>query len=453
MSSSTESLESSVDLGLDEEPPGPFTQPLLPVLFPPPPVASCEGVWELGYPLRKRKKPKGYSSFAEGSRKVASPAKAPWGPNLRTKAFRKTFFAQVPDKLWNDWYWQLQNRFRSLNQLDRILRLSEEERQAMCQGGLQLPVAITPYYASLLDPLDPDHPLRRMVVPRPAEFIHSPGEAADPLGEETHSPVPGLVHRYPDRVLLLAHDFCSTYCRYCTRSRLVGHGEMAATPARLQAALDYIRRTPTVRDVLVSGGDPLTLSDERLEQILSALRAIRHVEIIRLGTKVPAVLPQRITPALCRMLRKYHPLWISLHFQHPEECTAEAYQACSRLADAGIPLGAQTVLLKGINDSVETMRELVHRLLQMRVRPYYLFQCDPIYGSAHFRTPVSKGIEIIQGLRGYTSGYAVPHYVVDLPGGGGKVPLQPEYLVGRDANDLVFRNFEGKTFRYPDPIP
>jgi len=445
MSSTTESAESSYSLVVDEEPPGPSSQLLLPVFSVPPlPISSCRhaersSASRLG---RKRKTPC-----------LSSGPDARWGPNLRTKAFRKAFFSQTPEKLWNDWHWQLRNRFRTLNQLERILRLSEEEREAIRQGGLQLPVAITPYYASLLDPDDPDHPLRRMVVPRPAEFVHSPGESADPLGEDGHSPVPGLVHRYPDRVLLLAHDFCSTYCRYCTRSRMVGHGQMAVSQARLEAALDYIRRTPTVRDVLVSGGDPLTLSDQRLDEILSAIRAIPHVEIVRLGTKVPAVLPQRITPALCRMLRNHHPLWISLHFQHPEECTPEAYQACTRLADAGIPLGSQTVLLKGINDSVETMKELVHRLLQMRVRPYYLFQCDPICGSAHFRTPVSKGIEIIEGLRGYTSGYALPHYVIDLPGGGGKVPLQPEYFVGRDGDDLVFRNFEGKTFRYHDPLP
>ncbi|HOM18735.1 MAG TPA: KamA family radical SAM protein, partial [Thermoguttaceae bacterium] len=444
-SSATESAESSYSLVVDEEPPGPLTQPFLPVLSPPPPSISTNlgSQGRVSRLLVRKRKP--------ASQPFASPAaeggEARSGLNLRSKAFRKTFFPQTPEKLWNDWHWQIRNRFRTLAQLERILQLSEEEREAIRQGGLQLPVAITPYYASLLDPLDPNHPLRRMVVPRPAEFIHTPGESADPLGEDGHSPVPGLVHRYPDRVLLLAHDFCSTYCRYCTRSRMVGHGEMAATQARLEAALDYIRRTPTVRDVLVSGGDPLTLSDQRLDEILSAIRAIPHVQIVRLGTKVPAVLPQRITPALCRMLRKHHPLWISLHFQHPEECTPEAYQACTRLADAGIPLGSQTVLLQGINDSVETMKELVHRLLQMRVRPYYLFQCDPICGSAHFRTPVSKGIEIIQGLRGHTSGYAIPYYVIDLPGGGGKVPLQPEYFVGRDGNDLVFRNFEGKTFR------
>lgn len=451
MSSSTESAESSYSVLVEEEPPSPLPQPFLPLLSPPPPTISTS-LSSQGRDCRLlvRKRRPASQPFAP---KAPPTSETPGGPDLRSKTFRKTFFPQTPEKLWNDWHWQLRNRFRTLAQLERILRLSEEEREAIRQGGLQLPVAITPYYASLLDPLDPDHPLRRMVVPRPAEFIHTPGESSDPLGEDGHSPVPGLVHRYPDRVVLLAHDFCSTYCRYCTRSRMVGHGEMAATQARLEAALDYIRRTPTVRDVLVSGGDPLTLSDQRLDNILSALRAIPHVQIVRLGTKVPAVLPQRVTPALCRMLRKHHPLWISLHFQHPEECTPEAYQACTRLADAGIPLGSQTVLLKGINDSVDTMKELVHRLLQMRVRPYYLFQCDPIYGSAHFRTPVSKGIEIIQGLRGHTSGYAIPYYVIDLPGGGGKVPLQPEYFVGRDGDDLVFRNFEGKTFRYPDPLP
>lgn len=373
-------------------------------------------------------------------------------PNPRAKAFRRAFFPEATDKHWNDWHWQLRNRIRTLAQLEKVLRLSEDERKALLQARSMLPVAITPYYASLLARDDPDQPLRRTVVPQTGEFLRSPGEADDPLGEDGHSPVPGLVHRYPDRVLLLALDFCSTYCRYCTRSRVVGHGEIMPNQARLEAALDYIRRTPTVRDVLVSGGDPLALSEDRLDWILTSLRKIPHVEFVRLGTKMPAVLPQRITPQLCRMLRKHHPLWMSLHFQHPDECTPEAYVACTRLADAGIPLGSQTVLLKGVNDDVETMKELIHRLLLMRVRPYYLFQCDPISGSAHLRTPVAKGLEIIRGLRGHTTGYAVPTYVIDLPGGGGKVPLQPEYLIGREGDDLVFRNFEGETFRYPDPV-
>ncbi len=332
-----------------------------------------------------------------------------------------------------------------------MLLLAEEERQALMRAGDMLPFSITPYYMSLISRDDPQQPLRRTVVPTAQELIRSAGEADDPLGEEHDSPVPGLVHRYPDRVLLLVLDSCSSYCRYCTRSRMVGHGEMVPNQERLELALDYIRRTPAIRDVLLSGGDPLLLSEQRLDWLLTQLRAIPHVEFIRLGTKTPAVLPQRITRELCRMLRKHHPLWMSLHFIHPDECTPETFQACTRLADAGIPLGSQTVLLRGVNDNVETMKDLVHRLLKMRVRPYYLYQCDPITGSSHFRTPVSKGLEIIEGLRGHTTGYAVPTYVIDAPGGGGKIPLQPNYVVGRDGDDLVLRNFQGNTYRYPDP--
>jgi lysine 2,3-aminomutase len=333
-----------------------------------------------------------------------------------------------------------------------MLDLSQTERQAVVQGGSMLPLAITPYYMSLLPRHDAQHGIRRTVIPSTGEFQRTPGEADDPLDEDKHSPVPGLVHRYPDRVLLLVLDFCSTYCRYCTRSRVVGHGELLPNESRLEKAIDYIRHTPSVRDVLLSGGDPLTMGDDRLDWILSRLRAIPHVEFVRIGTKMPVVLPQRITPQLCRVLRKYHPLWMSLHFTHPDECTPEVYQACTRLADAGIPLGSQTVLLKGVNDDVATMKQLVHRQLTMRVRPYYLYQCDPISGSAHFRTPVSKGLEIIQGLRGHTTGYAVPTYVIDAPGGGGKIPLGPDYLAGREGDFLLLRNYEGHLFRYPDPV-
>jgi len=370
----------------------------------------------------------------------------------RARAFRKAFFSDVGDSEWNDWRWQIRNRIRTTGQLERILALSDEEREILAQGGGMLPFGITPYYASLIYPLLPEHPLRRSVVPTAHELVRSPGEADDPLGEDGHSPVPGLVHRYPDRVLLLATGFCSTYCRYCTRSRVVGHGQTAGGGARLDAGLNYIRRNPAIRDVLLSGGDPLTLDDERIEWLLARLREIPHVEIVRLGTKVPAVLPQRVTPQLCRMLRRYHPLFMSLHFIHPDECTPETHEACTRLADAGIPLGSQTVLLRGVNDDVEVMKQLVHRLLLMRVRPYYLYQCDPISGSSHFRTSVSKGLEIVQGLRGHTSGYAVPTYVIDAPGGGGKIPLQPDYAVGRDGDFLLLRNYEGKVFRYPDPV-
>jgi lysine 2,3-aminomutase len=315
-----------------------------------------------------------------------------------------------------------------------------------------LPVGITPYYMSLLDRFDPQQPLRRTVVPVTGEFLRTPGEADDPLGEDGHSPTPGLVHRYPDRVLLLALDFCSTYCRYCTRSRVVGHGEIMPSEARLEKAFEYLRQTPEVRDVLISGGDPLALSEEKLDWILGNLRAIPHIEFIRIGTKMLAVLPQRITPQLIRVLKKYHPLWMSVHFLHPDECTPESHVACSRLADAGIPLGSQTVLLKGVNDDAAVMKDLCHRLLMMRVRPYYIYQCDPISGSAHFRTSVSKGLEIIEALRGHTTGYAVPTYVIDAPGGGGKIPLQPNYVVGREGDDLLLRNYEGQVYRYPDPV-
>jgi lysine 2,3-aminomutase len=370
----------------------------------------------------------------------------------QSRAFRKTFFPQAADAQWNDWRWQSRNRIRSLAQLEAMLVLSDEEREALTARGSMLPVGITPYYMSLISRDNPLQPLRRTVIPTSAEAVRTPGEADDPLDEDKDSPVPGLVHRYPDRVLLLVLGYCSTYCRYCTRSRVVGHGDLVPSEARLEKAFEYIRQTPEVRDVLLSGGDPLALSEERLDWILTRLREIPHVEFVRLGTKMPAVLPQRITPQLCRVLRKFHPLWMSLHFTHPDECTPESARACGRLADAGIPLGSQTVLLRGINDDLPTMKELMHRLLLMRVRPYYLYQCDPISGSSHFRTSVAKGLEIIEGLRGHTTGYAVPTFVIDAPGGGGKIPLQPNYVVGRDGDFLVLRNYQNRTFRYPDPV-
>ncbi|MCI0651224.1 MAG: KamA family radical SAM protein [Planctomycetes bacterium] len=371
--------------------------------------------------------------------------------NPRTAVFRRRFFPETTAREWNDWKWQSRHRIRTLAQMERFLTLSKAEREALVRGGSMLPVGITPYYMSLLAPDDPDHALRRTVVPSTHEFLRTPGEADDPLGEEATSPVPGLVHRYPDRVLLLVLDFCSTYCRYCTRSRVVGHGEIMPSEERLETAIEYIRRTPAIRDVLLSGGDPLALGEDKLDWILTRLRTIPHLEFIRIGTKMPAVLPQRITPSLCKLLRKHRPLWMSLHFLHPDECTPESYHACGRLADAGVPLGSQTVLLKGVNDDVEVMKALVHNLLMMRVRPYYLYQCDPISGSAHFRTSVAKGLEIIEGLRGHTTGYGVPTYVIDGPGGGGKIPLQPNYALGRDGDDLLLRNYEGEIFRYPDP--
>lgn len=392
--------------------------------------------------------PKARADSAEAP--VAGPSGAPRNP--MTAEFRDRFFPDVTDAEWDDWRWQSRHRIRTLDQFEHMLELSVAERDALSAGGTMLPVAVSPYYMSLLSPTDPLDPLRKTVVPTTAEFIRTAGEADDPLGEDGHSPVPGLVHRYPDRVLLLPLDFCSTYCRYCTRSRVVGHGEIVPNAQRLEAIFHYLEATPQVRDVLISGGDALALSDDKLDWILGRLRAIPHIEFIRIGTKMPAVLPQRITPQLCSVLRKYHPIWMSIHFLHPAECTVESRAACERLADAGIPLGSQTVLLQGVNDNVETMKQLMHRLLLMRVRPYYLYQCDPISGSSHFRTPVSKGLEIIQGLRGHTTGYAVPTYVIDAPGGGGKIPLQPDCVLGRDGDDLLLRNFEGRTFRYPDPL-
>lgn len=372
--------------------------------------------------------------------------------NPQSRNFRKRFFPTTTYQAWHDWRWQLGNRITDARRLSEILKLSRMERLALEQGR-SMPLAITPYYASLLHADDAGQPLRRTVIPSLDESTLGNGEQGDPLEEERDSPVPGIVHRYPDRVLFLVTGYCSTYCRYCTRSRMVGGSNQPPCDERSwERGLAYIAGNPEIRDVLLSGGDPLTLSDERLEWLLARLQMIPHVEMLRIGTKVPAVMPQRITPSLIRVLKRHHPLWMSLHVTHPEELTPEMYQACKRLADAGIPLGSQTVLLAGINDDVETMKRLMRGLLQFRVKPYYLYQCDPIPGSQHFRTPVSKGLEIIQGLRGYTTGYAVPSYVIDAPGGGGKIPLLPEYLVGKEGHELILRNYTGGLFRYPDCV-
>ena len=369
-------------------------------------------------------------------------------------AFRKKFYPEASDQQWNDWRWQVQNRIKDLSGLERILHLSESERSAISAHSGPLPASITPYYASLINPADPDHALRRTVVMVGAENDISPLEADDPLHEDNDSPVPGLVHRYPDRVLFLVTGFCAVYCRYCTRSRMVGNqgGEYRFSIKQWETALAYIEAHPEIRDVLLSGGDPLTLADEKLEWLLSRLRRIPHVEFIRIGTKVPSVLPQRITSGLLNTLRRFHPLWLSIHFTHPDELTPEVAQACGRLADAGIPLGSQTVLLKGVNDNVETMKRLYQGLLKIRVKPYYLYQCDPVAGTSHFRTSVDKGLEIISGLRGHTTGYAVPTFVIDAPGGGGKIPLIPESVHGRDGDHILLRNYEGNIYKYPDPI-
>ncbi|MFO0873249.1 MAG: KamA family radical SAM protein [Phycisphaerales bacterium] len=371
----------------------------------------------------------------------------------RSREFRSRVFPEATDAEWSDWKWQLRNRVRDLATLDRAFTLSTDERETVMALGDRLPVGITPYYASLMDPDDPMSALRRTMIPVADEFTHESVEAEDPLNEDGDMPVEGLVHRYPDRVLFLVTSFCATYCRYCTRSRLVGKtGEYHFNNKQFERALQYIEATPEIRDVLISGGDPLTMNDDRIEWLLSRLRAIDHVEFIRIGSKIPVVLPQRITPAFAAMVRKYHPLWMSVHFMHPDEVTPEVAQSCGRLVDAGVPLGSQTVLTRDVNDDPETMKRLMQGLLKVRVRPYYIYQCDPIPGSRHFRTPVETGLKIIESLRGHTTGYAVPHFVIDGPGGGGKIPLSPNYVLGRDGDELMIRNYEGKVFRYPDPV-
>jgi len=362
---------------------------------------------------------------------------------------RAPIWADVPDAQWNDWRWQLSHRLNSLAELSQIINLTEEEVEG-CRSH-HFRVDITPYFASLIDPDDPNCPIRRQVIPTGKELAAFAGMGADSLNEDAHSPVPGLVHRYPDRVLMLVTTQCASYCRYCTRSRLVGDPSAQFSRSDYDAQIDYIARTPQIRDVLLSGGDPLILPPRVLEGLLRRLRAIEHVEIIRIGSRVPAFLPQRITPELVEMLRQFHPLWMNLHFNHAKELTPEVAVALARLADAGIPLGAQTVLLANVNDSVEVMRELLHKLVRNRVRPYYLYQCDLVEGAGHFRTTISKGIEIIEGLRGHTSGYAIPTYVVDAPGGGGKIPVMPQYMISQAPGKVVLRNFEGYITTYNEP--
>ena len=352
---------------------------------------------------------------------------------------------------WKDWRWQLKNRVTTLSALEKHLTLSSDERAGVLLAGTKLALAITPHYFNLIDRNDPNCPIRKQVIPSIEEGYDSPYDMSDPCGEDAAMPVPGLVHRYPDRVLFLVTDRCASYCRYCTRSRVVsGVGEQELH-TDFEQAFAYLEKHTEIRDVLLSGGDALLLSDDKLEGLLKRLRAIRHIEFLRIGTRVPIFLPQRITPELCAMLKKYHPLWMSVHVNHAKELTTEVRDALGRLADAGIPLGNQSVLLAGVNDNLETMKDLVHKLLLCRVRPYYLYQCDLIRGSSHLRTSVAKGVEIIEGLRGFTSGYAIPQFVIDAPGGGGKVPINPGYVLYHDKEKVVIRNFEGKIFEYPEP--
>ncbi len=355
----------------------------------------------------------------------------------------------VSESDWNNWIWQLKNRITSLSQLEELMELTDDERAGCEHANSKLALAITPYYFNLIDRSDPDCPVRKQVIPRSGEMVTTVDEMLDPVGEDSHSPVPGLVHRYPDRVLFLVTDRCAAYCRYCTRSRLVSNAQDYNFHPSFEAGLKYIEEHSEVRDVLISGGDPLLLSDNKLDYLLGRLREIEHVEFIRIGSRIPVFLPQRITPQLCDIFKKHGPIWISIHTNHPKECTQDLKDACERLSFAGVPLGNQSVLLKDVNDDVDVMKALVHRLVRMRVRPYYIYQCDLITGSSHLRADVRKGIEIMRGLRGHTTGYAVPQFVIDAPNGGGKVPINPEYIVKIDDEAIHFKNFEGELYRYP----
>lgn len=355
----------------------------------------------------------------------------------------------IPEDTWNDWGWQLKNRITRVEQLEAVMTLTPEEKEGCLFANSKLALAVTPYFFNLIDREDPDCPVRRQVIPRVNEMTIAPEEMLDPVGEDEHSPVPGIVHRYPDRVLFLVTDRCAAYCRYCTRSRLVSNAQDYNFHPEYEQGLRYIESHPEVRDVLLSGGDPLLLADRKLDHLLGRLRAIPHVEFIRIGSRIPVFLPQRVTPELCDIFRKHGPIWMSIHVNHPKECTKALKDACERLSFTGVPLGNQSVLLKGVNDDLDTMKALVHRLLRMRVRPYYIYQCDLITGSSHLRADVRKGLEIMRGLRGHTTGYAVPQLVIDAPGGGGKVPINPEYVDSINDDEIVFRNFEGQIYRYP----
>lgn len=370
-------------------------------------------------------------------------------PNTQSLIPLRDYRLEKTQPEWYDWKWQFRHRVQNLEALKEYMTLTQEEEAAFKQGGINLPFAITPYYLDLISNSEQasHDALRKTVVPEISEFRETEHELSDPCGEDHASPVPGLVHRYPDRVLFLINETCSVYCRYCTRSRLVGSGEHRVD---FEATYAYLREHTEIRDVLISGGDPLVMSDDRLEKIIATLRSIPHIEIVRIGTKIPVVLPQRITDELLGMLKKYHPFYMSIHFLHPDEITPEVEDACNRIADAGIPTFSQTVLLKGVNDDPQVMKTLMQKLLKLRVRPYYIYQCDPVKGTSHFRTTINKGLEIMEHLRGHTTGYAIPTYVVDAPGGGGKIPVTPDYVVAREPGKTVLRNYKNEVYEYFD---
>jgi lysine 2,3-aminomutase len=351
---------------------------------------------------------------------------------------------------WQDWQWQQRHRITELGELEQYVRLTEDERAACAQAVAKFRMAITPYYLSLMDPLDAACPIRLQAIPRLPELTIRDDELRDPLAEDAHEPVPGLVHRYPDRALIYTTHNCPVYCRFCFRKRKVSHPETATDPDQWRAAIAYLQRTPAIRDVLISGGDPLTLSDTRLDDLLTALRCVPHLEILRLATRNPVTLPQRIDPALCQMLARHGPIYVNTHFNHPKECTPEAAAALACMADHGLVLGNQMVLLKGINDDADTVRTLNHWLLRQRCRPYYMFQCDVAEGTAHFRVPIARGLDILRALRGWTSGLAVPHYVLDLPGGAGKVAMSPDPIVSAQDGHFEFRSYRDQRVAYQD---
>jgi lysine 2,3-aminomutase len=355
----------------------------------------------------------------------------------------------VPTDDWNSWKWQLKNRITKLEHLEQYMELTAEERAGCLFAKDKLAMAITPYFFNLIDPEDPDCPVRRQVIPRSGEMQTAPEEMLDPVGEENTKPVDGIVHRYPDRVLFLVTDRCAAYCRYCTRSRLVSNAQDYNFHPEFESGLEYIRNHSEIRDVLLSGGDPLLLSDRKIDYLLGELHKIPHVEFVRIGSRIPVFLPQRITPELCEIFKKHGPVWMSIHVNHPNECTLALRDACEQLTYAGVPIGNQSVLLRDVNDNSEVMQSLIHRLLMMRVRPYYLYQCDLITGSAHLRADPRKGIEIIRSLRGHTTGYSIPQFVIDAPGGGGKIPINPDYMKEITNDAIVMRNFNGDEYRYP----
>ncbi len=370
---------------------------------------------------------------------------------MNVEAYRRIpLWKDVPLEQWETYGWQMRNRITTVEHLRQVIHLTPSEEAAATKRDGRFIMGIPPYWAALMDPDDPTCPIRRQAVPLEDEYYTSPNDLVDPLAEDSHMPVPGLVHRYPDRVLLLVVEICSMYCRFCTRSRVVGTSAGFSRGANIDAAIEYIRSQRKIRDVLISGGDPLTLSDERLDEILTKLKAIPHVEFVRIGTRNPVTLPYRVTESLCAVLRKHKPVWMSVHFNHPKEVTPAVKKACGMLADSGVPLGSQTVLLKGINDRPTIMKKLFHELLKSRVRPYYVYQCDPVRGTSHFRTSVSAGVQIIEKLRGHTTGYAVPTFVVDAPGGGGKIPVMPSYVVSYKPGEVVLRNYAGKLYTYKE---